>query len=385
MRTKIRNADHCFVIEIGGSKISLCLVQLNGTNTPTIIGQPKIINSMVARGPDETARSCLTQLPAIAAAAGILLADIPLISVTIPAPVSLDQDGGATVADRSNLGHDGWKGTDFAAVVTKLASSGQIAEFSRDLRVYGDNDAKAAGAGVLREFDPDVVASSTFHMLFFGTGIGGVTIINGQIVRGVGLAGEPGNTLINFPDEPTYWKGKRKLNNRRPFEHFAARVGLARQLEQIFDTESRCTLHPLRKVQLEAGDECSVWQKRAGRVREIANTWVVSSTHDPHEQELCIGLIDGCAHATAIYLAQPVLALNPHFIVLGGGLTDRSLVSQAFNDRFAGLIAHHLDPLVMANFRSKRPWGYKFHFPNSGDAAAVIGAADLAHKFWIGS
>ena len=374
---------HTFFAEFGGTKVACGVADRPEFKRPQVLGEPLTVPSLVAQGPEASARQGLIHMAKAAQVNGIPLASIPLIAATIPAPIDLRTDGGATVVELSNLQHPKWPGTDFAKLIRELAAGGSIGTFHPDLRVYVDNDAKCAGAGVLREFDPGVVKRSTFVCLFFGTGVGGVTIHHGEIVRGCGLAGEPGGTPIDFPNEATYWNGKRRSRNIRLFEHFAARMAFERQLKQIFETESRFTLHPLRNVFPEPGEDCTEWQKRAGKVRTIANDWIGETKHDVNEGDLCIRLFDGQAEAIGIYLAPLVMMLNPNFIVIGGGLTDPSIVSQGFIDRLLGNITKHLDNNVpMKNLRSTSPWGYKLYIPKSGDFAAVNGVVDLANSFW---
>ncbi len=381
MKSKIKTG-HCFVWEIGGTKTWIGVVRLANGEKPRIVGTPKSVTSNVADGPDATVRSYLAHLPEVAASAGLSVADVPLIAGTIPAPMDRRPDGSSVVVDMSNLINPAWLGTDYASLVHDIAAKSGLG-FSDDLRVYWDNDGKAAGQGVLFEFSADVVANSIFVMLFFGTGVGGLTIAYGRILRGIGIGGEPGATLITFPNEPTYWNEKPRPSNRRKFEHFAARVALDRQLEHVLGKLSRHTLHPLHKVQLEPGDKCTIWQKRAGGVRKIADQ-SLNGVVDSNDFGLCLRLIDAQAEATGIYLAPLVHMLNPHFIVLGGGLTDPSLVSPAFNTHFQEQIRLHLDlNLSQVNFRSKSDYGYKFHVPTTGDCAPVIGVADLARSFWI--
>ena len=387
MKTLIPPAQYGLVVEIGGSKIGLAAVRFNENSAPTIIGEPKIITSMVSLGPEATAQQCLAALVGIAASAGIPLTAIPLISVTIPAPIDLQPDGSAIVVERSNLGHDDWVGCNFSAIFAGCACSDFGGKFHPNLRVYVDNDGKCAGAGVLLELPAEEVAASTYLMLAYGTGVGGLAFVYGRIVRGLGIAGEPGNFPFLFPNEPIYWGGVSDPNNYQIFELYAGRIGLARKLRRIFETEGRFPNHPLRDVQLDPA-ECQkdVWQKRAGMVRGIADTYLTGNyPEELREREcgLCLALIDSVAEATALFLLPQILILNPRSIIFGGGLTDLKAVSSQFVERFCEKTRQHLDRLLpMGNFRSHAKWGYQFYIPQDGDNAAVIGAADLAYKFW---
>jgi predicted NBD/HSP70 family sugar kinase len=111
-----------------------------------------------------------------------------------------------------------------------------------------------------------------------------------------------------------------------------------------------------------------------------------SSTRSPKERAmslrglaqsgdpLAVDVFDFQARALGIHAASLCLALDPGFVVIGGGLMDRESTSQAFRDRYMGLVRETALPHLWPAQRS----AIVFAPSELGELSQAIGAALVA-------
>jgi predicted NBD/HSP70 family sugar kinase len=105
-------------------------------------------------------------------------------------------------------------------------------------------------------------------------------------------------------------------------------------------------------------------KERAMSVRGLAQSG------DP----LAVEAFDFQARALGIHAASLCLALDPGFVVIGGGLMDRGATSQEFRDRYMGIVRETALPLLWPAQRA----GIVFAPSELGDLSQAIGAALVA-------
>lgn len=154
-------ARHAIGVDIGGTKMAIAFIDSAGS-----ILQRKVIPTQAERGFAHAVERLGESIDALIHAAG----GGPVAGIGIGCAGPLDPLHGL-INNPYTL--TGWIGCD---IVTPLATR-------FDVPVYLENDADAAAIGEClcgtgRGFDPVV-------MLTFGTGIGGGTVTNGEVVRGV--------------------------------------------------------------------------------------------------------------------------------------------------------------------------------------------------------
>jgi predicted NBD/HSP70 family sugar kinase len=193
-------------------------------------------------------------------------------------------------------------------------------------------------------------------MLSPGSGLGCAYIdTNGLPLDGETLAGM----------EAAHMPAPLQLLGMRPFpcgcgrtwgcmEAYTTLSGLPHLLDEMLKRHpghalSISTLHP---------------RERAMSVRGLAQSG------DP----LAVEVFDFQARALGIHAASLCLALDPGFVVIGGGLMDRGSTSQEFRDRYMGIVRETALPLLWPAQRA----GIVFAPSELGDLSQAIGAALVA-------
>lgn len=207
-----------------------------------------------------------------------------------------------------------------------------------------DNDANVAALGEqwqgAGENDPDV----TFVTL--GTGIGGGIIADGNLLHGVaGSGGELGHVTVD-PGGYMCTCGKRGC-----LETVASATGVvrvARDMAEEFAGDSR-----LKQI-LDDGDEISSKivfdEAKAG-------------------DKLAVMIVDRVSYFLGLALANVGNLLNPHFIVIGGGVS-------AAGDFLLERVDKYFKENTFPNVRNTT----SLRLATLGNTAGVIGAASLALK-----
>jgi predicted NBD/HSP70 family sugar kinase len=89
---------------------------------------------------------------------------------------------------------------------------------------------------------------------------------------------------------------------------------------------------------------------------------------------LAVEAFDFQARALGIHAASLCLALDPGFVVIGGGLMDRGSTSREFRERYIGIVRETALPLLWPAQRA----GIVFAASELGDLSQAIGAALVA-------
>ncbi|HET9094308.1 MAG TPA: ROK family protein [Solirubrobacteraceae bacterium] len=266
-------------IDLGGTKIEAIVVDqddrvLGSSRHPTpTVGGPADVAAEMAQALSEAAEQAGTTTEQLAGAG-------------VGSPGAVDAATG-TVSSARNL--PGWTGT------YPLGP-----ELARRLgtRVAIGNDVQVAIAG---EFRLGVGRRYTSLLgVFWGTGVGGGIILDGQPWRGRGGAGEIGHTVIR--------RGGRRCpcGNEGCVEAYAGRAAME--------------AHARREI--EGGRKSDLLKIMEGKQRERF-TSAVWETAVQRGDELAVELIDGAVAALGAGAASACNLLDVEAVVIGGGLGVR--------------------------------------------------------------
>ena len=288
-------ATYTVGVDVGGTKIQSVAIagqKVAGSarvETPTT-GSADVVKAIVG-----TVRDALTEAKA---------EETDLSAIGIGTPGEVDSATGE-VSRAANV-----PGFEEAVPLGSLVS-----EQLRGVRVVVDNDVRVAIVG---EFTRG--AGRPYRNLlgvFVGTGVGGGLILEGQLRRGRGSAGEIGHTVVK--------PGGRKCRCGRQgcLEAYAGR--------QSIEQEAR-----RRQAEGEKTDLFEIMEKR-GRDRVTSSVIEKALEHKDH---VTVELIDEAVEALGIALANAQNLLDMEAIIVGGGLGDR--LGRPFVDRVTAAMTTHL-------------------------------------------
>jgi glucokinase len=281
-------------LDLGGTKIQAVIVDADRS----VLGQAR--RPTPQDGPAAVATAMVEVLKEAAEQAQIPSSQ--LAGVGVGSPGSVGPDG--TVSHARNL-HD-WDNA-FPLGPTLSQALGTRVEVGNDVEV-----------AVLGEFH--LGAGRPYRSLlgvWWGTGVGGGLILNGQVWRGRGSAGEIGHTVVRRG-------GARCTCGRRGcLEAYAGRAAMTERAWR----ESR---HG-RSTQL------FDLAAKEGRQAPTSGTWARALAHrDP----LATRLLRRAVRSLGAGIASAVNLLDVEAIVIGGGLGTR--FGQAWADRIAAAMQPHL-------------------------------------------
>jgi glucokinase len=266
-------------IDLGGTKIEAIVVDANNKvlgnarhPTPTT-GTPADVAAAMAKAMAEAAQGAGTTTEKLA-------------GIGIGSPGSINASAG-TVSSARNL--PGWDGS-FALGP----------ELSKRLgtRIAIGNDVQVATAG---EFKLGVGKDySSLLGVFWGTGVGGGLVLDGEPWRGRGGAGEIGHMVIK--------RGGRRCpcGNEGCVEAYAGRAAM--------ETHARHEIEEGRK-----SDLLKIMEHKQ-RERFTSAVWEAAVERG---DELAVELIDGAVEALGAGAASAVNLLDVEAVVIGGGLGVR--------------------------------------------------------------
>ena len=275
------------------------------------------------------------------------------VGVGIPAPMN---DAGILL-DEANLGHEAWKGWN-----AQLA----IKDYFKDCAVVVvENDANAAAYGDYCML-PAQQRSGVILSVTVSNGVGGGLIVDGDIRRGQGSAGELGRLPISMKPYGYYrcgaWQSARAAEPvSATVESFGSTRALSRQLEEIF-TDS--TFDPMLRHPL--------WE--AGRTDSSGTSYSSMAQQLPivaqQGEELSCQLYCLREEALGHLFAAIALVCDPHIFIVGGDIFRQ--LDDSFKETFIQGIQENLE----------RQLGvvktYNIIASALGADAAVFGAAMLA-------
>jgi glucokinase len=90
--------------------------------------------------------------------------------------------------------------------------------------------------------------------------------------------------------------------------------------------------------------------------------------------KLAVELFDFQARALGLHVATLAMALDPQFVVIGGGLMDPGSTTQAFRDRYLGIVSDTASPLIWPAQRARM----SIVPATLGELSQAIGAALVA-------
>jgi glucokinase len=310
-------------IDLGGTKIQAVAVDDDGG----LLGAARH-PTPTAGGPEDVTRVLAQAIDEAAAAAGVATADLAAVGVGSPGKV--DDDAG-TVTGARNL--PGWEGG-FDLRAALGAATGAPIALGNDVQ-----------AGALAEFELGAGRPyGSMIAVFWGTGVGGGIVLDGEVWRGRGAAGEIGHVVVKQG-------GARCPCGRRGcLEAYAGRGAMeARAREELTDGG---------KTRL-----FKIMEER-GRTRLTSGVWARALRDGDSMAER---LIERAVEALGTGIASAINLLDLEAVVIGGGLGDK--LGEPGVERIRAAMLPHL-------FRDERPPAV--HLAALGDLGGATGAALLA-------
>jgi glucokinase len=307
-------------IDLGGTKIEAIIVDAGNQ----VLGQSRQ-PTPTDGGPADVAKQMAEAMSAAATAAGVETAALRGIGVGSPGDVD---DAAGTVANARNLPN--WlQPFELAASLSQRLGAG----------VHLGNDVQVA---TLAEFH--LGAGKPYDSLlgvFWGTGVGGGIILDGQPWRGRGGAGEIGHTVVKRGGAHC------PCGRRGCLEAYAGRGAM----------EAR------RELDKGANTDLFKLMKQRGRTRLTSSIWGHALQH---QDPLATELIDRAVRALGAGIASAVNLLDVEAVIIGGGLGVR------FGQPMAERIATEMHPHL---FNDSRPPAVRV--AGLGDLGGALGAALL--------
>lgn len=310
-------------IDLGGTKIQTVVVDADSS----VLGEARH-PTPTEGGPQDVADAMAAALREAADAAG--LEPSALVGVGVGSPGAIDAAAG-TVAEARNL--PGWDGA-FALAEALREQLGAPVLLGNDVQVATDAEV-ALGAG--RGY-------RSLLGVFWGTGVGGGIVLDGESWLGRGAAGEIGHIVIR--------RGGRRCPCGRHgcLEAYAGRAAMEARAREKHADGHKTDLFKL--------------MEHHGRTRLTSGIWARALEHG---DKLATELIDDAVGALGAGIASAVNLLDCEAVVIGGGLGVR------FGEPFAERIADAMQPHL---FVDENPPDVRI--ASLGDLGGAIGAALLA-------
>ncbi|MEJ7824375.1 MAG: ROK family protein [Solirubrobacteraceae bacterium] len=311
-------------VDLGGTKIQTVVVDehhevLGRARRPTpTSGDPSGVAAEIA--------ACMRD-----AADDAGLATSELTHVGVGSPGSIDARAG-TVSSASNL--PGWADMTYELGPVLAESLGARVALGNDVQVATDAEVRlGAGRGYRSVLG-----------VFWGTGVGGGIVLDGQAWHGQGGAGEIGHVCIQMHDGLRCPCGRRGC-----MEAYAGRGAMERRARELHGEGAETEL--LRIV------------RKRKRERMTSGVWAKALKHD---DPLAQRLIRDAVTALGAGVASVVNVLDIEVVILGGGLGVR--LGEPYAERIAAAMAPHL-------FNDDRPPPVRV--AELGDLGGAIGASLL--------
>jgi predicted NBD/HSP70 family sugar kinase len=309
-------ADLAYVlgVDIGADKLLVLLADLEGN---VVAGRRRQTRYLAHQGPDAI-------IAEIAETAGQLLADVQveesrLLAVVAGTPGVVSDQGVVTLAPQL----DEWEGLDLHAALSAVFPCPVRVEREVALSLLAER-----WRGVAQGVDDALY-------IHLGVGIGAALLVNGEVYRGAdGAAGEIGSMPLGSSTQPL-------MPGFGPFESATGGAALALQGQAAARTPSGAQLLALAGGDPYAVDAATVFA--AARMGDAAATIIV----------------EAAVRILAQGIACLVCALNPHTVVISGGLSR------------AGDVL--LEPLT-ATVSELVPFPPRFLTSTFGDETVALGA-----------
>jgi len=310
-------------IDLGGTKIQAVIV--DGDNE--VVGDARHATPTTG-GPEAVAAALADTLADAAAAAGVEPSE--LTGVGVGSPGAIDAAAG-TVAQARNL--PDW--IDPFPLADRLSDA-------VGAPVSLDNDVSVATAaefelGVGRDYD-------SLLGVFWGTGVGGGVVLDGQQWVGRGAAGEIGHMVVKLG-------GRRCPCGRRGcMEAYAGRGSMEARARKLHKSGRKTELFKI--------------MKKRGRERLTSGVWARALDHG---DDMAREIVGEAVEALGNGVASAVNLLDIEAVVIGGGLGVR------LGEPYARKIARAMHPHLFVDDRPPA-----IEVAALGDLGGAIGAALLA-------
>ncbi len=309
-------------IDLGGTKIQTAIVGTDGK----VRGQSRR-PTPTEGGPEDVASEMADALREAAKDAGTETAELGGIGVGSPGDA--DEKTGVVSAAK-NL--PGWEG------------SFPLAE----------NLSEALGTDVRIGNDVQVATEAEFHLgagkpyktligVFWGTGVGGGLVLDGEPWLGRGAAGEIGHMVVKRDGAHC------PCGRRGCLEAYAGRAAMEAEARKRHDEGTKTELFKIMKEHDRDRLTSGIWERALKK-----------------EDELTVDLIDRAILALGAGIASACNLIDPEAVIMGGGLGVR------FGEHFEKQITEHM---LKHLFTDSDPPA--FHVAALGDLGGAIGASLL--------
>lgn len=260
-------------IDIGGTKTIVAVADEKGG----MIAQERI-NTPRERGPEAVLSEIVSAAKLLLCRANLSAIDIKAIGVGCGGP--LEREKGIIVT-APNL--SGWENLAIAEYFTNMLSA----------PTYIDNDVNLAALGEARRGHG--VGRDPLAYFNIGTGIGGGIIIDGQLYRGCGNAGEFGHQII-LPDGPDCLCGRRGC-----LEALASGTSIARRAREYLASVPESAI-----------------LRYAGGIESVSAEHIALAARDG--DPLALQIWQETGEYVGLGVANVVNILHPRLVVVGGGV-----------------------------------------------------------------
>jgi glucokinase len=317
------NTDARGGIDLGGTKIEAVIVSSDNE----VLGSARR-PTPTEGGPEDVAEQMIEAVRQAAEAAHVEPAELRGVGVGSPGVV--DTETGA-VSTARNL--PDWEGS-FELGSTLFKALGTPVFVGNDVQVATDAEFKLGAGKPYR----------SVLGVFWGTGVGGGLVLDGNPWIGRGGAGEIGHMVVKING------AKCPCGRRGCMEAYAGRGAMEARARKRVDEGKKTDLFKLMKDHNRTRLTSAIWAR---------------ALH--HGDKLATELIDEAVEALGAGVASAVNLLDVEAVIIGGGLGVR------FGDPMAKRIAKAMQPHL---FHDSEP--PDVHVASLGDLGGAVGAALLA-------
>src|SRR4051812_2285102 len=309
-------------VDLGGTKIQTVVIDGRGK----VLGQSRVPTPSEGEAQD-VVRTIAQAVGAAADEAN--LATDSLVGVGVGAPGGIDPTKGILISPPNLPGFEG------------EVPMGPDLEQTLGTRVALGNDVSVATEAEFR-----LGAGKPYNSIlgvFWGTGVGGGIILDGEQWVGRGSAGEIGHVVVVKDGD------KCGCGRRGCMEAYAGRGQM--------EAKARHRVKKGEKTKL-----FEIMEKR-GRTRLTSGIWARALAH---EDKMAMELIDAAIEALGVGVASCVNVLDPEAVIIGGGLGTR------LGDPYAKRIAKAMLPHLFVDDHPP-----EIRVATLGDLGGAMGAALL--------
>jgi len=342
-------------VDIGGTTTTLCI----GNADREVVAVSAQFETRSALGPAAVIAAIREQATLELARLGASLRHVQAVGLATPGPATYD----GVLLRTPNLDPAHW---DRFPIRAALEASLQEAHGSIEVKYIGDGQAAALGEFAVRTgsvtsshvaVDPaDGRELRSLFMVIVGTGLGGGSVQNGQVVRGSqGRAGHVGHIIL--PRYAFRHEHDRKLLVGNAFctaESACSLTALTHQLQYRLALEDFAH-HPLHKAP-------GSYRDKAKRLRELAS----------QGDDLALELFDDQARALGITLLNVNYLGDYDRLIIGGGV---AALSAKVRERYRLTAEAAYRQYALSGFANLG----RLEFSVCGDDAPVIGALTFAY------